>query len=93
MEINQNKINIYFNKDKSELLSIRGDLNNFEICGDDNIYYKANASIKEDYIELWSNKIDNPKYARYAFENGPRDINLYNKEGLPASPFTTEENY
>lgn len=93
MEINKNKINIYFNKDKSELLSIRGDLNNFEICGDDNIYYKANADIKEDYIELWSNKIDNPKYARYAFENGPRDINLYNKEGLPASPFTTEENY
>lgn len=93
MKKNDTKINIYFHNNKSKLLNIKGDLKNFEICGEDNIYYKAIANIKEDYIEVWSYKVYNPKAVRYAYENGPKDINLYNGEGLPASPFTTEENF
>jgi len=30
-----------------------------------------------------------PKAARYGWENVP-DVNLFNKEGLPASPFRTD---
>ena len=30
---------------------------------------------------------------RYAWNNSPRDVNLYNKEGLPVAPFTTEIKY
>ncbi|MDI9216710.1 hypothetical protein [Clostridium tertium] len=90
---NGSKINIYFNNDGSQLLNLKGDLKNFEICGEDKRYYKANAEIKGDYIEVWSKAVYDPKDVRYAWENGPKDINLYNKEGLPASPFTTEENF
>ena len=90
---NKNKIDIFFENSKSQLLNIRGDLKNFEICGDDNIYYQANAIIIDDYIEVWSSKVDNPKSVRYAFKDGANYINLYNKEGLPASPFTTEDKF
>ena len=90
MRKDKNKIKIYFYNSESELLSIKGDLENFMICGEDNRYYKANAEIIEDYIEVWSREVENPKNVRYAWRNGPENINLYNREGLPASPFTTE---
>ncbi|WP_195263376.1 sialate O-acetylesterase [Clostridium sp. 1001275B_160808_H3] len=92
-KLNGNKINIYFNNDGSQLLNLKGDLKNFEICGEDKRYYKANADIKGDYIEVWSKAVYEPKDVRYAWENGPDNVNLYNKDGLPASPFTTENNY
>lgn len=34
--------------------------------------------------------IQNPKYVRYAWSDNPDGANLYNKEGLPASPFRTD---
>lgn len=90
MKKDKNKINIYFDNNKSELLSIKGNLNNFVICGEDDIYYKASANIIDDHIEVWSRKVENPKNVRYAYEDSPEDVNFYNKDGLPASPFTTE---
>jgi sialate O-acetylesterase len=34
-----------------------------------------------------SEQISNPVHVRYAWEDNPEDANLYNREGLPASPF------
>lgn len=90
MKKDKNKIKIYFDNNKSELISIKGNLNNFVICGEDDIYYKASAKIIDNYVEVWSRKVENPKNVRYAWEDSPEDINFYNKDGLPASPFTTE---
>ena len=39
---------------------------------------------------VWSEQIPNPKYVRYAWADNPDNPNLYNKEGLPASPFQME---
>ena len=36
-------------------------------------------------------KIKKPLYVRYAWADNPINANLYNQEGLPASPFTTEK--
>ncbi|MDV4151040.1 sialate O-acetylesterase [Clostridium sp. AL.422] len=93
MKKNNDKINIYFESCESELLGIQGDLNNFMICGEDNRYYEAEAEIKGDHIEVWSREVKAPKNVRYAWKNGLENINLYNKEGLPASPFTTEDKF
>jgi sialate O-acetylesterase len=32
-----------------------------------------------------------PMYVRYAWADNPEGANLYNKEGLPASPFRTDQ--
>jgi len=39
---------------------------------------------------VWSDQVPNPIAVRYAWENNPI-CNLYNEEGLPASPFRTDQ--
>jgi len=38
-----------------------------------------------------SEEVPDPVAVRYAWANNPDDANLYNEEGLPASPFRTDE--
>ena len=68
-------------------------LNCFEICGIDNKYFPATAKIENDKIMVWSDKVIEPVAVRYAWANNPEGANLYNKEGLPATPFRTSEFY
>jgi sialate O-acetylesterase len=62
----------------------------FAIAGDDKKFVWANARIDGDKVIVWSDAIATPKYVRYAWADDPVDPNLYNKEGLPASPFRTD---
>jgi sialate O-acetylesterase len=64
-----------------------------DICGVDNEYSPAKAKIVKDKIIVWNDEVINPVAVRYAWENNPLRPNLYNKEGLPASPFRTSELY
>lgn len=63
----------------------------FEIAGADHKFYWANARIENNHVVVWSSRVLNPVYVRYAWQDNPQGANLYNKEGLPASPFTTEQ--
>lgn len=63
----------------------------FSICGPDKKYVWAKAEIKGDKVIVWSDKVSNPVAVRYAWADNPEGANLYNREGLPASPFTTEK--
>jgi sialate O-acetylesterase len=65
----------------------------FEICGADNKYFKAKAKIGNGNIVVQCNDVTVPVAVRYAWANNPEDANLYNKEGLPASPFRTSDRY
>jgi len=62
-------------------------LHYFSIAGADRKFVWANAEIKGDKIFVSSKDIINPVYVRYAWADNPEGANLYNKEGLPASPF------
>jgi sialate O-acetylesterase len=62
----------------------------FAIAGADQTFYWAKAEIKGDKVVVWSDKVSNPLAVRYAWADNPGDANLYNKEGLPASPFRTD---
>ncbi len=64
----------------------------FAIAGADKKFVWARARIDGNKIIAWSDEILNPLYVRYAWADNPENPNLYNKEGLPASPFRTDEN-
>jgi sialate O-acetylesterase len=62
----------------------------FAIAGEDKKFVWAKAKIEGNKVIVWNENINNPKYVRYAWADNPDGANLYNKEGLPAAPFTTE---
>ena len=69
-----------------------GYVKGFEIAGDDGIYYWAKARISNSFsIIVYSDEIEKPIKVRYAWSDNPIDANVYNSEGLPASPFETSE--
>jgi len=91
-KIDENKITVTFNHTGSGLISIDGEpLSRFEIAGADHKFVWANTKIESNSVEVWNEKITDPRYVRYAWSDNPDGANLYNKEGLPASPFRTEE--
>ena len=65
------------------------ELKGFSIAGKDKKFVWANAKIEGDSVVVWSDGVQSPVAVRYAWANNP-ECNLYNKEGLPASPFRTD---
>jgi len=61
----------------------------FEIAGADHIFFKAQAEISGDTIVVWCRDVPSPKAVRFAWHQLAVP-NLANKEGLPASPFRTD---
>ena len=68
-----------------------GTLKGFAIAGEDKKWYWADAVIEGKTVVVSSPDVANPVAVRYAFSMNPADANLYNKEGLPASPFRTDD--
>ncbi|MDR6846172.1 sialate O-acetylesterase [Flavobacterium granuli] len=71
---------LYFKDKKSDL---------FEVAGADNVFYKANAIIKNNSVVLLSDKVKAPEKVRYAWKNTDQST-LLNKANLPASSFISE---
>ena len=61
-----------------------------EIAGEDRIFKPAGAVIEGADLVISSPEVPAPEAARYAYCQDPAGANLYNKEGLPASPFRTD---
>ena len=70
------------------LVAKGGELKGF-VLGDKRRFVPAKAAIKGDTVVVSSPEIEEPINVRYAWDNYP-DVTLYNKEGLPASPFRTD---
>lgn len=87
--IEDNKAKLYFNYIGSGM-DIKGNkLESFEICGEDGVFHPAEATIEGEYLLVCSKKVLRPHKVRYAWADNPEKANLYNNEGLPASPFIT----
>jgi sialate O-acetylesterase len=68
-----------------------GKLDAFAIAGADKVWHWAEAEIVGSTVVLSSANVPTPVAARYAWAMNPSQRNLlYNKEGLPASPFRTD---
>jgi sialate O-acetylesterase len=88
--IEENKIIVRFSNTGSGLVAKGGGaLYYFSIAGADKKYLWAKATIDGDRVIVWNDNIANPVSVRYAWADNPEGANLYNKEGLPASPFQT----
>ena len=97
MKVDGNKIRLKFNytsiTDERETLIVKGggELKGFAIAGADKKYVWAKAKIDSKEVIVWSDAVPKPVYVRYAWADNPEGANLYNREGLPASPFGTEQ--
>ncbi len=88
--IEGNKIILNFNHTGSGLKSKDGEpLREFAIAGPDKKFVWANAKIEGNQISVSHLQIKKPLYVRYAWADNP-NVNFYNAEGLPASPFRTD---
>lgn len=67
-----------------------GELKGFSVCGADGKFVWANAKIVgKDKVELTSADVKQPVAVRFGWANFPV-VNLWNKDGLPAHPFRTD---
>ena len=62
-------------------------LNHFRLCGKDKKWYPAVANIIDDSVEVISSNVPVPIGVQYAYSAVPEQSNLYNRAGLPATPF------
>jgi sialate O-acetylesterase len=72
------------------LMAKNGPLVGFTIAGEDRKFVKAEAKIQKDKVVVWSSKVSRPVAVRYGWANYPLG-NLWNRDGLPASPFRTDD--
>jgi len=67
-----------------------GKLAQFATAGADKKWHWAEAVIEGNDVVVSSSDVPVPVAVRYAWDSDPKGANLYNKEGLPASPFRTD---
>jgi sialate O-acetylesterase len=65
-------------------------LRRFAIAGEDRKWVWADAVIEGDTVHVSSPEVPKPVAVRYAYSSNPEGANLYNRDGLPASPFRTD---
>ncbi|HEY8994555.1 MAG TPA: sialate O-acetylesterase [Lacunisphaera sp.] len=73
----------------SGLVAPGGELKGFTIAGADRKFYPAKAKIVRGLVEVSAADVPAPVAVRYAWANVPEG-NLFNRAGLPASPFATD---
>jgi sialate O-acetylesterase len=91
-QIQGNRIEIEFTGMGSGLISNDNEpLQQFAVAGADKRFRWAQAIIRGNKVVVWNDSITDPQFVRYAWADNPEGANLYNKEGLPASPFRTDD--
>ena len=89
MTVKGDKAVISFDSVGSGLAAKGGDLTGFAIAGKDKKFYNAEAKIVGRKVVVTNPMVTRPIAVRYGWADCPI-VNLFNKEGLPASPFRTD---
>ena len=87
MQVKGNKAILSFDHTGRGLQAKEGTLKYFSVAGPDGKFVWAKAEIKGKKVVVWADAVLQPVTVRYAWADNPEGANLYNKEGLPASPF------
>ncbi len=89
LRIDGDKAVVSFKHVGGGLVAEGGILKGFTVAGTDGQFHPADARIDKDRVVVTSSAVPKPVAVRYGWANVP-DVNLFNKEGLPASPFRTD---
>lgn len=90
IKVDGNKAVLSFDHVDGGLVAKDGALTGFTICGDGNNFVSAQAEIKGDNVIVSSPDVAKPVAVRYGWSDW-MVVNLWNKAGLPASPFRTDD--
>jgi sialate O-acetylesterase len=85
-----NAIRVWFDHYAKGLAAKGGELTGFEVAGADGKFVPATAKIDGNTVVASSDAVAEPRFVRYGWANSPQ-CNLFDGEGLPASPFTSAE--
>ncbi|HEV3203508.1 MAG TPA: sialate O-acetylesterase, partial [Gemmataceae bacterium] len=90
MTIKGDQVHLRFDHSGGGLM-VKGDqLQGFTIAGANHQFVNAEAQIQNGEVVVWSPKVPNPGAVRFGWANYPV-VNLWNKDGLPATPFRTDD--
>ncbi|WP_428232290.1 sialate O-acetylesterase [Flavobacterium sp.] len=90
MKIKKQKVQLFFDYTESGLKKNGEVLKEFEIAGNDQVFYPADAKIEGKTIVVSASKVKEPVAVRFAWKAVP-EPNLFNNDNLPASPFRTDD--
>lgn len=90
MKVKGNKVELSFNHVGGGLVAKDGKLMGFTIAGADQKFVTAEAEIKGKKVIVSSTSVAQPVAVRFGWENWPI-LNFWNKAGLPATPFRTDD--
>jgi sialate O-acetylesterase len=77
--------------DDASGLTSRGQvINGFELAGEDHHFVPATAKLEHDTVVVSAAGMSNPVYVRYGWSDVVTSF-IYNRAGLPAATFTSEE--
>jgi len=93
MKVKGNEARLKFELNGSKLITKDkyGYVKGFAIAGSDGKFVWAKGRIEGNEVILSSEQVKKPKAVRYAWGNNPDEANLYNSEGLPVTPFRTDQ--
>ncbi len=74
-----------------KVLDKYGYVKGLAVAGEDRIFHWARGMQVGNTLILHSGLVAQPVAVRYGWADNPDDVNLYNTEGLPASPFRTDD--
>ncbi len=90
-EVEDGKINVYFEVGPMGLAPLGHELDGFEVAGEDRVFHPATAMIvKGDKVEVVCDEVAEPAAVRYCFHDCVTGT-LFNNFGIPASSFRTDE--
>lgn len=90
MKVEGGAIRVSFSNVEGGLDAKGSPLKYFAIAGADGKFVWGDAKIDGETVVVSSPQVSTPAAVRYAWADNPEGCNLYNKAGLPASPFRTD---
>jgi sialate O-acetylesterase len=89
-QVSNDSVIVYFKTEELVTKDKYGYVRGFCIAGPDSVFHWAKAYIRGTAVVVYNETVKQPVAVRYAWADNPGTLDLYNREGLPAAPFRTD---